>query len=239
MSGVTTDTFFKGRLKVKQARNGYRFSIDAVLLAHFVNPRPGDTILDLGSGCGIIPLMLAFRHPNVMLYGVEIQAALADLALANVAVNGLAGRVTIMQQDLKDLTAGSMGGRIDLVVSNPPFRKVNSGRMNPHEQRAIARHEIMITLQDVIAAASRVLPLGGRFVTIYAVERLVDMLVSLRAVKLEPKQMRMVHSNEDRKAHLFLMEAVKGGNPGLAVGPPLNIYNQAGGYTDEVAQMME
>ena len=233
------DTFFKGRLKVKQARSGYRFSIDAVLLAHYVNPRPGDTILDLGTGCGIIPLILAFRHPNVTLYGVEIQADLADLARANVVANGLENRITTMQQDLKDLTPGAVPPRVNMVVSNPPFRKVNSGRMNPHEQRAIARHEIKATLQDVVAAASRMLSSGGRFVTIYAVERLADMLVFMRAARLEPKRVRMVHSTDGREAKLFLVEGVKGANPGLTVAAPLIIYGQEGAYTEEVEQMLE
>jgi tRNA1Val (adenine37-N6)-methyltransferase len=239
MSGLTTDTFFKGRLKVKQPKTGYRFSIDAVLLAHSVNPRSVDTIVDLGTGCGIIPLILAFRHPRVRLYGIEIQSALADLALSNVAVNGLEPRITILQQDLKDLTPRSVTHRIHMVVSNPPFRKVNSGRMNPHAQRAIARHEIMTTLQEVIAAASRMLSPGGRFITIYAAERLADMLTRMQAAQLEPKQVRMVHSTAGREAKVFLVEGVKGANPGLIVGAPLIIYNQEGTYTEEVAQMFE
>ena len=239
MSGLSTDTFFKGRLKVQQARNGYRFSIDAVLLAHFVNPRPGDVILDLGTGCGIIPLILAFRHPKVTLYGVEIQADLADLARANVMANGLENRITTMQQDLKDLTPGAVAQRVNMVVSNPPFRKINSGRMNPHEQRAIARHEIMATLQDVVAAASRMLSLGGRFILIYAVERLADLLVFMRAAQIEPKRLRMVHSNGGSEAKLFLMEGIKGANPGLIIAAPLIIYSQEGAYTEEVEQMLE
>jgi len=239
MSDLTTDTFFKGRLKIKQARTGYRFSIDAVLLAHYVNPRPADTILDLGTGCGIIPLMLAFRHPDVTLYGIEIQASLADLASVNVVANGLENRITILQQDLKNLVPGTLSHRVNTVVCNPPFRKVNSGRLNPHEQRAIARHEIMATLPDVIAAASHMLSLGGRFVIIYAVERLADMLVCMRAAQIEPKRMRMVHSNNGREAKLFLVEGVKGANPGLIIDAPLIIYSQEGTYTEEVAQMLE
>jgi tRNA1Val (adenine37-N6)-methyltransferase len=111
--------------------------------------------------------------------------------------------------------------------------------MNPHEQRAIARHEIMTTLQDVIAAASRLLSLGGRFATIYAVERLADMLVSMRTAQLEPKRMRMVHSNAGREAKLFLVEAIKGARPGLTVEAPLLVYHRAGDYTDEVARMLQ
>jgi len=239
MSGLTTDTFFEGRLKVQQTRAGYRFSIDAVLVAHHVTPRPGDTILDLGTGCGIIALILAYRHPDVTLYGVEVQAPLAELARVNAKANHLAGRITTLQKDLRDLTPEALGRRIDWVVSNPPFHKANSGRMNPHAQRAIARHEIMTTLQDVVATAGRMLSIGGRFATICAVERLTGMLVYMRQAQLEPKRMRMVHSVKGREAKLFLIEGVKGGRPGLTVGPTLYIYNDAGLYTDEVARMMK
>jgi tRNA1Val (adenine37-N6)-methyltransferase len=238
MSTITTDTFFQGRLSVQQAQAGYRFSIDAVLLAHFIHPLPGETVIDLGTGCGIIPLMLAFRHPQVTLLGIEIQATLADLAVRNVVANGLQDRITILNQDLKDLTTTSLAPGIKWVLSNPPFRKINSGRLNPHAQKAIARHEIRVDLESITAVASRLLSPGGRFASVYPAERLADLLTCMRAVQLEPKQMRMVHSREDSEAKLILVEGIKGGQPGLRVRQPLIIYAAKGTYTAEVNAMM-
>jgi tRNA1Val (adenine37-N6)-methyltransferase len=239
MSALTTDTFFKGRLKIQQTEDGYRFSIDAVLLASFIQPRPGDTILDLGTGCGILPLILASRYPDVRLWGIEVQEVLAELAIRNTAANGLENRITIMHRDLRELVPGSLGVPFRWVISNPPFRKLNSGRLNPHGQRAIARHEIFAKLNDITTTASRMLSLGGRFAAIYAAERLTDLLTSMRSVQLEPKRIRLVHSREDSEAKLVLVESVKGGQAGAKIGKPLLIWADHGAYTDEVAAMME
>jgi tRNA1Val (adenine37-N6)-methyltransferase len=239
VSERTTDTFFRRQLEVAQAKAGYRFSIDAVLLAHYIRPQADDVIVDLGTGCGIIPLVLAFRHPGLRLYGVEVQPELAELARLNVAANHFTDRTTILEQDMKEIRPADVGSPIDWVISNPPFRSVGSGRMNPNQQRAIARHEIKASLEDVIGSADRLLSLGGRFATIYSSERLVDMTGRMRAAGLEPKQMRLIHSKESREAKLFLMLGIKGANAGLTVEAPLIVYNEDGTYTAEVARMLE
>ena len=250
MTETTEDTFFEGRIRIRQHRDGYRFSIDAVILAHHaaearpfaaggprsLDPRPRH-ILDLGTGCGIIPLILAFRRPVDRITGVEVQKDLADLARANAADNGVADRVSILHRDLKTLKPGDLDGPVDLVVSNPPYRKAGSGRMNLQDQRAVARHEIRAAIPDVLGAAARMLEISGRFAVIFPAERLVGLLAGMRAARIEPKRLRMVHSRRDTGAKLALVEGMKGGRPGLAVAPALVIYRGDGGYTGEAAGM--
>ena len=239
MAEITEDTFFNGRLKVQQPRDGYRYSIDAILLAGFTRCKAGETVLDLGTGCGIIPLVLASRHPGLKLYGVEIQDKLARIAQENVRVNGLDERVHILHQDLKALKAQQLPGLIHHVVCNPPYRKINSGRINPHSEKAGARHEIFSRLPDVVDAAARLLELSGRFTCIYPAVRLIDMAAHMRRVGLEPKRMRWVHSRMGEPARLVLVSGVKGGRPGLEVEPPLVIYEGDGAYTAEVEAMFQ
>jgi tRNA1Val (adenine37-N6)-methyltransferase len=234
---VTTDTFFNGQVTVNQSRTGYRYSIDAVILAGHVRPRPADRILDLGTGCGIIPLIIGFRHPGVKLYGVEIQPELADIAQTNVGVNNLDKRVEILPVDMRTLKPSTLSGPMDLVVSNPPFHRISSGRINPDGQRAIARHEIKVTLEDVLKAAERMLRTAGKFVCIYGSDRLVDLFARMRACHLEPKFMRQIHSRAGTDARLVLVEGVKRGHGGLIVGPPLFIYSGDNDYTDEIRRM--
>ena len=239
MDDYTEDTFFNGRVTVKQPRAGYRYSIDAVILAGHVRPRPEDRIVDLGTGCGIIPLILGFRYPGITLSGVEIQAELADFARANVAANHLEQRVDILPVDMRTLKSSTFPAPVDVVVSNPPFYRMSSGRINPESQRAIARHELKVTLEDVLKAAERVLRTAGKFVCIYGSDRLVDLFAGMRTCHIEPKFMRLIHSKvgTDADARLALVEGVKRGKSGLIAGPPLFIYREDGEYTDEIQRL--
>lgn len=237
MDSLTIDTFFNGRIKVKQHRSGYRFSIDAVLMAGHAKPRPEGTVLDLGTGCGIIPMILAYRHATIKVYGIEVQPQLAELAALNVAENNMGDRVSILCMDMKTLQPDVISGPVDLVISNPPFRKAESGRINPNRQRAIARHEIKATLFDVVESARRMLPLAGRFITIYPAERITDILSQMRSADIEPKFLRMIHSGANTAAKLILVAGSKGGRPGVKIGPPLIIYKEDGSYTEDVQQM--
>jgi tRNA1Val (adenine37-N6)-methyltransferase len=235
----TTDTFFDGALSVVQSRTGYRFSIDAVLLASALEPKAGQTVVDLGTGCGIIPLILAYRHPDIRLYGVEIQTDLAELACTNAAQNRMTDRIHIVPADIRQLKAGQVDGPVDLVVCNPPFHRAQSGRLNPNPQRAIARHEIHLNLEQLLSSVRRILRTGGRFATIYPAERMVDLFSTMRGAGIEPKQMRAIHSRRPEGAKLILAQGVMRGNPGMSVDPPLVIYTADGTYTGEVQQMME
>lgn len=237
MEAVTSDTFFDGRLQVRQFRNGYRFSIDAVILADHIHPRPGETVLDLGAGCGIISLILAYRHTESTVIGVEIQPELADLARVNVIANSLQARIRMMCADMKGLDPARLPGPVDWVASNPPYRKADTGRLNPHPQRAVARHEIKVALPDVIAAARRVLRTGGKFVVVYTAERMTEVLHRMQSSGIEPKFCRTIHSAATTNAKLVLIEGLKGGRPGMVVAPPLVIYRENGTYTAEIEKM--
>ncbi|MDY6790141.1 MAG: tRNA1(Val) (adenine(37)-N6)-methyltransferase [Thermodesulfobacteriota bacterium] len=238
MKSKTPETFFNGRIKVKQDRCGYRFSIDSILLACHAAPRPGDKVVDLGTGCGIISLILAHREPNLKIYGIEVQQELADIASCNVKENLMDNIITVLCKNMKELKNDMISGPVDLIISNPPYRKANSGRINPDKQRAVARHEIKISLDDITATVRRVLRTAGRFVTIYSAERITDLLTHLRYAGIEAKFLRMIHSNIKTEAKLVLAEGIKGGRPGLKIGPPLLIYDENGSYTQEVEAML-
>jgi len=237
METLTTDAFFDGRLHIKQAASGYRFSLDAVLLAWHVRPRADERVLDLGTGCGIIPLILAYRNPGITTFGIEIQQDLAELAISNVSANRMRNRITVLRQDMRDLKPDMIGGPVDLVVCNPPYRKPDSGRLNPNSQRAIARHELKAGLADVLQTVRRMLRTAGRLVTVYTAERIVELFCQMRAAGVEPKYMRLIHSRLDTEAKLILVDGVKGARSGTRLGAPLIIYDSDGEYSKEVLAM--
>lgn len=237
MEPLSRDHFFNGNIVLNQPKSGYRFSIDAVILSHLVCPAPGETVLDLGAGCGVIPIMLAFRHPDIHLIGVEIQPPLVDLARQNVAHNRMSDRIRILNKDMASLTLADIGGPADLVVTNPPYRKLASGRINADNQRAVARHELKIDLNALLLTARRMLHQSGRLAIIYPSLRTVDLMAAMRATGLEPKALTMIHSKAGTPARLVTIEGVKGGGPGLDVGPPLYLYNDDGTYTQVMEAM--
>lgn len=238
-TGVTVDHFFQGRIQIRQRRNGYRFSIDAVLLAWTAGLRDASTVVDLGTGCGIIPIILAHRNPRLTAAGIEIQEQLAALAEENVRLNGLEARINIINMDLKDATQKITSGRVDMAVANPPYRKTGSGRINPDSEKAVARHELAATLTDIIAAAGRLIRKAGRLLMIYPAERSADLICTMRTAGIEPKYLRLIHSRPDTEAELLIAEGVKGGRPGLKIDAPLVIYEKNGRYTREVIKMCE
>lgn len=235
----TLDSMFGGRIKVIQDAEGYRFSIDAVILAHHLRPKANDIVIDLGTGCGIIPLILAYRKSNARIIGVEIQKELAELADKNVRLNNMDDLITIYHKDLKEFKGDFRPGSIDLVCSNPPYRKTGSGRVNPNRQRAIARHEIKTGLYDILETGVFLLKKSGRIIFIYPAERLTDLLYGMREFGLEPKLLRVVYSSVGSEAKLVILEGRKGGRPGMKISHPLVIYNRDGSYTAEVLAMLE
>lgn len=237
MSAASPDHLFEGRLRVHQPAGGYRFSIDAVLLAHQARPHPGDCVLDLGTGCGIIPLIMCYRHACVSVWAVEIQPALWELAARNIAANGLQERIKVLNADLRRLPAVDLPELFDLIVTNPPYRRLSSGRLNPDAQRAVARHELSARLEDVLSAAGRRLRPGGRFAAIYTTERLPEILAGMQSVAIEPKVLRPVYTKAQCNAKRVLIEGVKGGRGGITVATPLVIHGPDGEYSDEVAAM--
>lgn len=236
---VTNDTLFDGRLACRQHKQGYRFSVDAVLAAHFFTPGPHDRILDLGCGSGIIGLITAFRHPTVSLVGIEVQGELYDLARENIAGNCLTERFTVIEGNycrVSDLVAPES---FELVISNPPYRQQGRGKVNPDSQKARARHEIDATLSDVIRAASFAVQNRGKVVMVYPARRSVTLIAELKKCKLEPKRLQPVYSYPGASdASLVLVEAVKNGGEEVRLLPPFYIYTEKNGpYTDEMQQL--
>ena len=234
----TLDIIYGGKLKLFQDRKGYRFSLDSLLLAHFVSCRRGERIADLGTGHGVIALTLAYLHSSLSITGVEIQPTMVDRASRNVRLNGLQERVTIAHVDVRSIQETLSPESFEAVVCNPPYRRTTSGRISPNLERKIARHEIAAALADFLRAGAYLLPIKGRIAMVYPALRVVDLLQSLRNVNLEPKRLRMVHSFADTKASLVLVEAVKGGRSGNEALSPLVVYSEGKQYTTEVEAML-
>ncbi len=227
--GVSCDRLFDGRIQCLQPLRGYRFTEDAVLLAHFITPQPGDNILDLGAGCGIIALILAYRWPAVTLTALEIQPRLADLARRNAAGNNLEASLRVVEGDLRQSSDLLEQGSFDWVVCNPPFHPLAAGRLNPHDELAVARHEIHADLAAVLAAARYLLRENGRLALVYPATRAASLLHDLKNSGLKPKRLRMVHSHPEAPARLVLVEAALLAGEELTVLPPLFVADVQGG----------
>lgn len=229
----TVDDLRAGGLRIIQGRDGYRFSLDPVLLSAFARVPEAARVLDLGTGCGVIPLLLARQVPSAEVVGLELQAQLADRARRSVLLNGLADRVRIVEGDLRDASTLFAPESFDLVTANPPFRTVGSGRISPGDERAAARHELAGSLVDFLRAAAYLLPTGGSLSMVFLAERLAELLAELRCFRLEPKRLRLVHSRAGDPARLVLVESRRNGRTGLEVEPPLYVY-AGNDYTEEV-----
>ncbi|MFP3983011.1 MAG: tRNA1(Val) (adenine(37)-N6)-methyltransferase [Desulfurivibrionaceae bacterium] len=233
---MTEDTLFEGDLRISQPEKGYRFSVDAVLLAHYVAPKPGNLILDLGAGCGVISLIIAYRRPTVGITSLELQDNLYRLLKHNVEINGYTGRIYTIQGDLKKIRETVPAESFDLVISNPPYRTVTSGRQNPARDVAAARHELKADLTDTVEAAAYAVRNRGRVAFIYPAERMARLMEAMGEKLLEPKRLQTVHSYPGAPAGMVLLEAVKNGGEGLNVLPPFFIYQEKGGkYSPEMA----
>ncbi|MGB5155911.1 tRNA1(Val) (adenine(37)-N6)-methyltransferase [Desulfobacterium sp. N47] len=237
MDLLTDDSFFNGKISIRQNKLGYRFSVDSVLLASYVKSAAGDKVLDIGTGCGIISLILAYRNPGIEIYGIEVQKSLADLAALNVKNNCMEEQIKIVYTDVKNLKKSMLSGSPDIIVCNPPYRKANSGRVNPDNQRALARHEIMISLPEIFESASRLMDISSKFIMIYPSERIADIIAYMRLSGIEPKCFKFIYSKNNSESKLVIAEGVKGGRAGAKVTAPLVIYKDDGSYTDEVKNM--
>ncbi len=233
-SDETVDDILGGRLRVVQKKTGYRFSLDALLLAHFTGLNEGEDLIDLGTGSGIVALILACRYRCGRVLGIEIQEQLVMMARRSAVLNGLGRRVEILQGDVRRPEPLCAPLSFDTAVFNPPYRRLRSGRMNPDPEKAVARHEIMGTSADFLAAAGYALREGGRVYTIYPATRMVEILFRMRSCRIEPKRVRMVHSRPGGRGKFSLVEGVKGGREELVVLPPLYIYEGEKGYSSEM-----
>jgi tRNA1Val (adenine37-N6)-methyltransferase len=227
----TLDTFLNGKLQILQKKKGYRFSLDAILLSQFVRIRKNERVIDLGTGCGILPLLLSYGTKAHSFVGIEIQKGLAECARKNVVLNHLDGRISILRQDFRKLKGTFPPSSFDVVLSNPPYRSYRSGRINPSVEKAVARHEIKGTLEDLIAVASYLLPTKGRCYLIFPALRTADLFVALREGKLEPKRLQFVHPRIEEEAKFILTESVKTSGVELKIMNPLILHESDSGET--------
>lgn len=224
-------------------RNGYQiiqnpkkfcFGMDAVLLSGYTKVKKGEKCLDLGTGTGIIPILLEAKTEGKEFIGLEIQEESADMARRSVKLNKLEGRVNIVTGDIKEASSIFGAASFDVVTSNPPYMTNQHGLKNPEQEKAIARHEVLCTLTDVVSQASSLLRPNGRFYMVHRPFRLAEIISVLLQYRLEPKRMKLVYPYVDREPNMVLIEAIKGAKSMIKVEKPLIVYKQQDVYTDEI-----
>lgn len=208
--------------------------MDAVLLSGFAKVKPGESVLDLGTGTGIIPILLEAKTEGKHFTGLEIQEESADMALRSVKLNHLEDKINIVTGDIKEASKLFGLSSFHVVTCNPPYMTSNHGLTNPDMPKAIARHEIKCSLEDVVRETAKLLTSGGRFYMVHRPFRLAEIFGMLLSYKLEPKRMKMVHPFIDKEPNMVLIEAVKGGNSRITVEAPLIVYKEQNVYTDEI-----
>lgn len=210
------------------------FGMDAVLLSSFVSCHPESNVLDLGTGTGIIPILLAAKTPAREIHALEIQEESADMARRSVIYNNLTEKIQIITGDIKEASMIWKPSSFDIVTTNPPYMNDNHGLKNPDLPKAIARHEVLCTLDDVIREGARVLKPGGHFFMVHRPFRLIEIINTLTQYRLEPKRMRFVHPYQNKEPNMVLIEAVRGANSMVKIEPPLIVYESPGVYTQEI-----
>ena len=233
-AGERIDELQRNGYQIIQNENGFCFGMDAVLLSGFARVKKGEQALDLGTGTGIIPILLEAKTEGRHFTGLEIQETSADMAQRSVCLNDLQEKVSIVQGDIKSATELFGKGSMDVVTPNPPYMTGQHGLVNPDMPKAIARHEILCTLEDVIGTAEKLLKPGGKFFMVHRPFRLAEILVQLSLHHLEPKRMQLVYPYVDREPNMVLIEAVRGGNPRMTVEKPLIVYDRPGVYNQEI-----
>ncbi|MDO4464667.1 MAG: tRNA1(Val) (adenine(37)-N6)-methyltransferase [Bacillota bacterium] len=228
------DDLQRNHYKIIQDPERFCFGMDAVLLSGFARAKEGDRVLDLGTGTGIIPILMEAKTQAAHFTGLEIQHESADMAARSVSLNHLEGKIEIVTGDIKEAVSLFGAASFDVVTCNPPYMTEHHGLTNPEAPKAIARHELLCTLEDVISQAARLLKPGGNFYMVHRPFRLVDIITLLRTYGVEPKRMKMVYPFVDKEPNMVLIEANRGGRPRLSVEKPLIVYKEPGVYTDEI-----
>lgn len=217
-----------------QKNNAFKFGVDAVLLADFAEVKKTDHVLEMGTGTGIIPILLYAKKQPASITALEIQQDMAEMAQRSILYNKLEEHIKVINMDLKEAVSQLGKAQYDCVVTNPPYVKKECGINNPEETKAIARFEVACTLQDVVTTAKELLRSGGKLFMVHRSDRLVDIIYEMRNVGLEPKRLRFVHSSIGKRPHLILIEGARGGRPELKLLDPLYIYDDKGQYTEEI-----
>ncbi len=237
------DSLFDGAVICRQNIEGYRFSLDAVLVAHFSYFKKGDTVLDLGCGCGIIGLILSYRWKHLLnnISGIELQPSLAALARGNIIENGYEEYINIVEGDLKKIGRYYKPEIFSKIICNPPFYQPSRGRRSVNQEAYIARHQVEATLDDIVTSARFCVKNKGSVAMVFPAEGMAELLFTLRSKHLEPKRIQVVYSHrEDEKARLVLVEAVKNGGEGVIISQPFYIYQKKNGpYSEEMQNLYD
>lgn len=237
LPGEELHQLIEDKLYILQKQDQFRFGIDSVLLANWVKVRRRDKVVDLGTGSGIITLLLAFKQNPKEILGIEIQEQMAALAKRSVILNELEAQVDILHYDLRLIKEVKLPNCFSLAISNPPYFPKGSGAINPTDAKAIARHEIYCTIKDLVDAAAFLVGTGGKFAMIHRAERIPEIFQRLMEKRFEIKRMRLIQPRINQEPNLVLIESIKDGKPGLKIEPNLVIYDENGNYTDDVQKM--
>lgn len=234
LSGERLDDLQRDGLMIIQNPKWFCFGMDAVLLSSFANVPEGKKVLDLGCGNGIIPILLSAKTKTEHIEGLEIQADIADMARRSVKYNKLESRVHITTGDIKEAAEIFGAASFDVVTTNPPYMSEFSGLTNPMGHKAIARHELKCTLEDVLKASAKLLKPGGHFFMVHRPSRLGEIMSKMTACRIEPKRMQLVYPYVDKEPNMVLIEANRGGRPRMTVEKPLIVYRKPGVYMPEI-----
>ncbi len=221
------------QLTISQPEKGYRFSLDSLILAAHIQPKGNETVMDLGCGCGIISLILARRYPDLKITGIEIQEELYDFARKNILANGFEKNIHILHGDIRTFQWSRIDTGVDIIISNPPYKKLGTGRMNPDPQRAVARHETALSIDALVECSNRLIREQGLLCVIFPFDRLPDLSTALTRHQFYPEFIRPVHIRPGTKARRVIVRAVK--NPGTQCSLPqaLCIYTPENKFTKE------
>jgi len=231
------DDLHRNDYKIIQNPNKFCFGIDAVLLSDFANVKKNEISLDLGTGTGIIPILLEAKTQGEKFVGLEIQQESVDMAKRSVKLNSLEQKIEIVEGDIKQATVLFKPSSFDVITSNPPYMNNPNGLTNDLMPKAIARHEILCTLEDVISAAAKLVKVGGKFYMVHRPHRITDIICLLRQYKLEPKRIRFVHPYIDKEPNMVLIESTRHGKAMMKIEPPLIVYEDKNKYTDEIFEI--
>lgn len=236
-AGERVDDLERNHYRIIQNPQKFCFGMDAVLLSGFAKVKEGETVLDLGTGTGIIPILLEAKTKGGHFTGLEIQEESSDMAERSVRLNGIGDKVSIVTGDIKEASKLFGNASFDVVTTNPPYMNNSHGLVNPDLPKAIARHELLCSLEDVIREAAKVLKPGGRFYMVHRPFRLVQMIRLMTDFRIEPKRMKFVHPFADKEPNMVLIEGARGGGANLTVEAPLVVYRAPGVYTDEIYEI--
>lgn len=220
--------------RIIQKEQGFCFGMDAVLLSDFASVRDGGRVLDLGTGTGILPILMEAKTKASYLAGLEIQSEMAKMAKRSVQLNHLESKIEIVEGDIKEASAIFSHDSFDVITSNPPYMIGQHGLVNPSDTKAVARHEILCTFSDISDAARKLLKNRGKLFLVHRSFRLAEILNQLSKDGLESKRIRFVHPYQEKESNIFLLEAVKGGKSRMVIEPPLVVYKAPNQYTDEI-----